>query len=88
MVTQYDFRAALTGAHDRSEPSLVRRLIDAIVADRQQKADEYLAEYFRRHPEYRDRTALGINAQIGRPLSGALSWSWPVGRAKSPSSGN
>lgn len=36
-------------ARDDPEPSFWRRLLIAIMAGRQRKADEYLADYLRRH---------------------------------------
>jgi uncharacterized protein YozE (UPF0346 family) len=41
--------------HEDRKPSFWQRLFEKIVMARQQKANEYIAEYLERHAEYREK---------------------------------
>jgi hypothetical protein len=42
-------------AMSNRKPSFWQRLFENIVATRQQKANEYIAEFLHRHKEYREK---------------------------------
>ena len=54
MTTLYDSSEMSTGTDVRTVPSFWQRWISSIASHRQLQADQYLAEYLRRHPEYQD----------------------------------
>ena len=53
MTTLYDSSEMFT-VDVRTVPSFWRRWISSIASHRQRQADQYVAEYLRRHPEYQD----------------------------------
>jgi hypothetical protein len=46
-------RVSTLRSHEDHKPSFWRRLFERVMAARQQKADQYIADYLRRHEEYR-----------------------------------
>ena len=55
MTTLDDFAGTTLSPTDvRTVPSFWQRWISSIASHRQLQADQYFAEYFRRHPEYQE----------------------------------
>jgi hypothetical protein len=55
MATLYDSSEMFTGTDVRTVPSLWQRFgMSSIASHRQRQANQYLAEYLRRHPEYQE----------------------------------
>jgi hypothetical protein len=54
MTTLYDSSEMFTGTDVRTVLSFWQRLIISIGSHRQRQANQYLAEYLRRHPEYQE----------------------------------
>jgi hypothetical protein len=52
MTALEDFAGTFSPA--RTVPSFWQRLISSIESHRQRQADQYIAEYLRRHPEYQE----------------------------------
>jgi DNA-binding FadR family transcriptional regulator len=63
MTSQAGFVSAVD-AHGHHRLSFWRRLFEAIVAGRQHKAHQYMAEFLERHEEYQDRYTIGRAKQF------------------------
>jgi hypothetical protein len=54
MTTLDDFARTFSPAGVRSVPSFWQRLTSSLESHRRREANEYIAEYLRRHPEYQN----------------------------------
>jgi hypothetical protein len=67
MTLQSLFSSSTALAANERRPSLWARLIAAIMADRQRKADEFVADYLRRHrSEHCDQFHVELERRLRR----------------------
>jgi hypothetical protein len=57
MTILYDSSEMFTGTDVQTVPSFWQRLMSSIASHRQRQANQYLAEYMRRHPEYQENVS-------------------------------